>query len=731
MGKGNNNKSLTRRTFLKLSAITGTILAVEPSFGVSEWVEAQENQSNTLKVPTLCNGCTSRCGIIAYIKNGRIVNIKGNPLHPTNKGTLCARAYGAAMLTYQQDRLTGPLKKVGDHFEPISWEQAYKEIAQKLKTIITQYGPASVMYMHNPKDVGKFYGNRFMNAIGSKSIQSHHSVCYISRDVGLGNTLGATPAADPANAKYILYIGRSVADGIKPSHLKGLMKGKDNQAKVVVVDPRHSASANLGEWVPIKPGTDLALLLAIANTMILNQWHDQQFIEENSVGFEAFKQEIVSYTPEWAEKITDIPAAKIIEIAKNLGEAKPQALIDPSWKGAFGCNYINSAETARLVGLLNAMLGNLNQKGGTYFSVKPKLGKLNPALYPEPSNPDIEHVDGSGVLGKYPLVPTDKGMPHRTPDLIDQGKVKAVLINHFNPVRNTPDRNYNIEGYKKAELMVVCDIWMSESAELADYVLPEPTYLERTEIVESLSGKQAGVAIRQQVIEPIHSNTKSFSEIITGIAKEMELGQYFNFNVDELNKALLAPTGVAYQELKEKGVAQTVEAVEFGKLPKLKTASGKVEFYSEAYKTAGFSPVPIWMPPAVEPKSGEFRLIWGKQNVHSHSSTANIPLLMEVTKEYNLERAWMNASRAQQMGIKDGDLIEIRSPQYVGKIKVKVTNRIYPDAIFLPGGYGSFAKNLKTSYNFGLCPNDFIKSATDPISGNGMMMEVAVTVRKG
>ncbi len=731
MGKNQNSRNLTRRTFLKLSAITGTILAVEPSFGVKEWAKAQETNDKALKIPTLCNGCTSRCGIIAYVKNGRIVNIKGNPLHPTNKGTLCARAYGAAMLTYQQDRLTTPLKKVGNQFEPISWEQAYKEIAEKLKTIINQYGPASVMYMHNPKDVGKFYGNRFMNAIGSKSIQTHHSVCYISRDVGLKYTIGATPAADTANAKYILYIGRSVADGIKPSHLKGLIKGKDNQAKIVVVDPRHSASANLGEWVPIKPGTDLALLLAIANTMIINGWYDQQFIKEHSIGFDQFRKEVSSYTPEWAEKITDIPAAKIIEIAKDLGSARPHALIDPSWKGAFGCNYINSAETARLVGLLNAMLGNINQKGGIYLSVKPKLGKLDSNLYPEPSKPEINHIDGSGVIGEYPLVPEDKGMPHRTPELIDQGKVRAVIINHFNPVRNTPDRHYNINGYQKAELMVVCDIWMSESAELADYVLPEPTYLERTEIVESLSGKKAGVAIRQKVINKIHPNTKPFSEIITGIAKEMELGHYFNFSVEELNGALLAPTGISYQELQEKGVGQTKEEVEFGKIPKLKTSSGKVEFYCKAYEEAGFAPVPTWMPPAVEPKTGEFRLIWGKQNVHSHSSTANIPLLMAVTKEYNLERAWMNATRAQQLGIKDGDLIEISSPLYTGKIKVKVTHRIYPDAIFLPGGYGAFAKNLKTSFNFGLCPNDFIKSATDPISGNGMMMEVAVTVRKG
>ena len=133
MGKNQNSSNLTRRTFLKLSAITGTILAVEPSFGVKEWAKAQETTDKTLKIPTLCNGCTSRCGIIAYVKNGRIVNIKGNPLHPTNKGTLCARAYGAAMLTYQQDRLTTPLKKVGNQFEPISWEQAYKEIADKLK----------------------------------------------------------------------------------------------------------------------------------------------------------------------------------------------------------------------------------------------------------------------------------------------------------------------------------------------------------------------------------------------------------------------------------------------------------------------------------------------------------------------------------------------------------------------------------------------------------------------
>ncbi|TCS81277.1 molybdopterin-containing oxidoreductase family protein [Tepidibacillus fermentans] len=723
-------RRISRRKFLKVSAATGALLTVQPKIGMNQWVNAAK-QEDIKRIPTLCNGCTSRCGIIATIKNGRLIHIEGNKEHPTNNGRLCGRAYGAAMLAYHKDRLQGPMKRVGDEFVPISWEQAYKEIGAKLKEIITKYGPASVMYMHNPKEVGKFYGYRFMNAIGSNSIQTHHSVCYISRDVGLEHTIGATPNTDAANAKYMLFIGRSVGDGIKPSHLQGMMKGRDKKAKIVCVDPRHNATANIvDEWIPIKPGTDIALLLAIANTMIKNDWYDKAFIDQYAIGFEEFKKEIQTYTPEWAEKITTIPATKIVEIAKDLSAAKPHAFIDPSWKGAFGCNYLNSPETARMVGLVNAMLGNINQKGGIYFAVEPKLGKLDSAKHPAPEKPKVDHIDGSGVEGQYPLVPSSKGMPHRTPGLIDEGKVKAVFINHFNPVRNTPDRQYNIDGYKKAELIVVCDIWMSETAELAHYVLPEPTYLERTEIIEPLAGKTGAVTIRQQVIDKFHPNTKPFSEIITGIAKEMGLGQYFNFTIDELNEALLKPTGISYKELKEKGVIKTKEMVEFGKVPKLKTESGKVEFYSEAYKKAGFSPIPVWMPPKVEPKKGEFRLIWGKQNVHSHSSTANIPQLMQVTKDYNLERVWINTKKAKELGIKDGDFVIIENDLFKGKIRAKVTERIFPDAIFLPGGYGAFAKNLKISNGFGLCPNDFVKTGTDPISGNGLMMETAVTVRK-
>ena len=723
-------RRISRRSFLKASAATGAALTVDFKLGMNQWAEAEE-KGDVKRIPTLCNGCTSRCGIIATVKNGRVVHIEGNPEHPTNKGTLCGRAYGAAMLTYHPDRLKGPMKRVGDQFVPISWEQAYKEIGDKLKGIIGKYGPASVMYMHNPKDVGKFYGGRFMKAIGSNSIQTHHSVCYISRDVGFEYTIGSTPAADSSNAKYMLYIGRSVGDGIKPSHLQGMVKGREKKAKVVCVDPRHSATANIAdEWVPIKPGTDLALLLAIANTLMINNGYDQDFIEQYAIGFEEFKKEIQSFTPEWAEKITTIPASKIVEIAKDLSTAKPHAFIDPSWKGAFGCNYLNSPETARMVGLVNAMLGNINQKGGIYFAAEPELGKLDSSKHPSPEKPKVDHIDGSGVEGQYPLVPSSKGMPHRTAGLIDEGKVKAVFINHFNPVRNTPDRQYNIDGYKKAELVVVCDIWMSESADLAHYVLPEPTYLERTEIIEPLSGKQGAVAIRQQVIPKIHANTRAFSEIVTGIATSMGMGQYFNFSVDELNEALLKPTGVSYGLLKEKGAIVTKEKVEFGKQPKLKTDSGKVEFYSEAYKKAGFSAIPVWMAPKVEPKQGEYRLIWGKQNVHSHSSTANIPQLMQVTKEYNLERVWINSKKAKELGIKDGDFVILENDLFKGKIRAKVTQRIFPDAVFLPGGYGAFAKNLKTANGFGLCPNDFVKTGTDPISGNGLMMEATVTVRK-
>lgn len=718
---------LTRRNFLKASAVTGAVVTTSSYVGQKKVIKASSSINDVKRIPNLCNGCSSRCGMYATVSNGRLIRVDGNPLHPYSRGTLCARAHGSASLAYHPDRLTEPLKKNADgEFEPITWEQAFKEIGKKLKTIITKNGPQSFAFFHNPKRIQKLYGDRFVKALGSDNIFSHNASCNLSKDSGLKWVLGGVPSGDVANAKVTVFIGRSYGDGIRPSSLQNLVKARERGAKIYIVDPRLNSTSNLADhWLPIKPGTDLALLLAIANVLLEENLYDKEFCEKHGNGFKEFTREMKQYTPEWASEITDIPVGMIKQVAFDLGTNKPKAIIEQSWKGAFGCNYENSTETARMVGLVNALLGNINQEGGMVFAGGPKLVSPEGLMQPGEVTP---RIDGAGIKGeRWYLADTAKGVANAVPDFVKAGVLKAVICQHHNPVRNNTDPKIMREGYEGLELLVVVDIWMSETAETADYVLPEVSWLERTEVLEGVSGKTPTVNLRVQAIDKIHPNTKTFAEIMVGLANEMGLSNYFT-DVETENLTACEALGISYEELLEKGTIALESTWEPGYRGS-KTASKKIEFACQAFADAGFTAVPKWIPPKVTIPKGEFRLIHGKQNVHSHTYSTNIPKLAQISKEYNLDRLWINTKRAEELGIKDGDPIIVENEMGSGKTTAKVTEAIHPEAVFYPSHYGAKA-NLTYSKNSGLSVCDFTPHQYESMVGSPNMMETTVTVRK-
>jgi len=723
-----SNRKLTRRTFLKASAATTALISIG-TIEYTSWQTSYANDNDDIKVTsTLCNACSNKCGIMVTTKNGRIWKVKGHPDHPMSKGTICARGHGYATIAYSPDRLTQPFKKGQDgKLMPITWDQAYQEIGQKLNKILAKDGPGTVVYVEDPRPTGHFYGPRFLAAIGSPNYFTHQTVCSNSRDTGFKHVLGGVPGADVANSKYIMFIGRSYGDGVRPSSLHALIAGRENGAKVVIVDPRLNSTANMAdEWLSIRPGTDLALVLAMTNVVISEDLYDKEFVKNYSIGFEQYAEEVKKYTPEWAEKITGISKDTIIRIARDMAKVKPQALIEPSWRGAFGCTYFNSSETARSIAAFNALLGNIQQKGGLTFGIGPKLGDLDEMIHPAPLKSNLPRVDDKD----YPVAPKPQGVANIVPMKAKEGKVKAAFIIQTNPVRNYSNPKAIADGLQALELNIVIDIQMTETALIADYVLPEPSYLERDDVLEGLAGGKPGVSIRQKVIERVHPETRPADEIFTEIAKAIGVGQYFNFTVDELNTAKLKPLGISLADMKKKGTVILGESVTLGTVPTLKTPSGKVEFYSETMKNAGFSPVPTWLEPKVMPDKDSFRLITGKQSYHTHSFTTNLPYLMQITKDTDGERLWINRERANKLGINDGDLVIVESKLAESKVRVKVTDRLHPECVYVPSPYGSFSEHLNTAKGVGFSYNDHVNFELEPMSGSGMVHEVVVKVRK-
>lgn len=722
---------VSRRAFLKGTAATAALAAAgSVSFGAWHTQTAEAAGSNEIKqAPSLCNGCSSKCGLMANTMNGRLWTLQGSKMHPYSKGKLCGRGHGFAQLAYSDERITQPMKRTeSGEYEPISWDVAYSEIGDKVKAILASDGPEALSIVQDPRPSGKYYSQRFMNALGSANVYTHGAACNLSKESGMTKTIGTgNYSIDFSNAKMVVFIGRSYGDGIRPSSVESLSAAAERGARIVLVDPRLNNSGIFAtDWVPVVPGTDLALLLAWCNVLVEEGLYDKEFVEANTVGFDEFAAQVKEYTPAWAEKICGVPADTIKELAQALAKAAPAAAIEPSWRAAFGCAYANSFDTARAVTAVNALLGSWNEKGGALITSSPKAGELDKAKFPSVPKPAARRAGDA----EYPLVLSSMGTNLAVIEAAQAGKMKGCFFYNSNAVQGYSQPKVWREALDKMDLVVSIDVQMSETALCSDYVLPECSYLERLEVPEFLGGKKHYVAMRTQVLDIIHPETKPCDEIFAGLAKACGVGNYFEFTAEEYAAAELATVGVDLEEIKKSGIVELKDPnFTYGSVA-FKTASGKFEFKTDAVGQAGLNAVIGYTPRKVMPNQDEFHFIGGKQGIHSHTMTMNVEALNAISREYDLDRVWLNASDAQKLGVAEGDTVEISSSEHTGKTRVHVTQRLMPGVVYIPTHYGSSSPYLTRACGYGLNMTDFVPFHTEPAVGSTMSQEVAIKVRK-
>jgi len=723
---------LSRRRFIQAAAATAA-LASAGTVSYSQWLteDAQAQESvEVKKTPTLCNGCSNKCGLWAITKNGRISTMEGNEKHPKSKGTMCARGYGFAQLTYAEERLTEPLKKnENGEFEAISWEQAFSEIGEKVKAVKQEYGTQSIAFIRDPRPNINYYGNRFITALGSPNFYTHGAACNLSQQSGFLHTLGGAYSSDNANTKMIIFIGRSYADGILPSAVNGLANlAESKKAKIVMIDPRYNSSCNFADqWIPILPGTDLALVLAMCNILITENLYDKDFVDQYVLGFDEFAAEVVQYTPEWASAKCGVEADVIATLAREMAAVAPHCVVEPSWRAAYGCAHKNSFETARAVAALNALLGNYGQKGGALMTGSPSVGALDKTKFPP-----VPKAEGTKLgMKEYPLAVPSMGTNLAVLKAALEGNIHTLFFYQSNAAKGYAQPKVWSEGLEKIDLVVSIDIQMTETAMQADYVLPECNYLERLEVPDLLGGQSYSVALRAPAIDIVHPDTKPGDEIFEGLAEACGIGEYFQFTCKELVDAQLATLDVTYDQLLADGVVKLPGSTfEYGAVPKFKTPSGKIEFKSDKVAAAGLNAVIGWVEPKATPAAGEYYFIGGKQSIHCHTMSTNIESLMDVSKTYNLERLWMNADDAKKQGIEEGDTVEISSTEHTAQVGVHVTERLIPGTVYVPTHYGGSSPYLTHGYGFGICMPDFVPFDMEPGTGATMSEEVTVSIRK-
>src|SRR5512143_2444205 len=323
---------VSRRDFLKLGGAGLSALAVgqlvPPVAAQAARANGQLNANGDGMIASMCEMCVWRCGLLAKVKDGRVVKLEGNPDHPHSKGKLCPRGQAGLMSTYDPDRVLTPLIRAGRRgegkFRQASWEEALDLVASKMNEIKKKYGPEAMVFS-STHNLSQVQFENFLQAFGSPNYGTQRSLCFNAMIVSNLMTFGMEePDRDYSRVKYIILTGRNLAEAISNSETGHLIEAIGRGAKMVYLDPRFTkTAAKAAEWLPIRPGTDLAFHLAMLNVIITEGLYNSRFVNEYTEGFADLASGIVQYTPEWAEKLTDIPADTIRRIAREFAGSAP------------------------------------------------------------------------------------------------------------------------------------------------------------------------------------------------------------------------------------------------------------------------------------------------------------------------------------------------------------------------------------------------------------------------
>lgn len=716
-------KTLTRRSFVAASAGVAALAgAGAAATGVIDFADARAPEAiQAYQVHTTCDGCGNKCGIVAWVREGKVWRVQGEPGHPSTMGDVCGRGQGLVSLAYAEDRLTKPMKNEGGKLVETTWDEALSAIGSAFKSAGDKLGVFQARGNCEP------YVKRFAYAMGSANYYTDAAVHDLDISAAIECVSGAYPAPDTANATYAVLLDKSTYDGGRPQELVDFSERHyTGEMETVLVDSRMSSFGRVAsEWVPIIPGTELAFLLGIAGEIVRNDGYNEEFVNANANGFEEFAAAVRDYDLAWASEKTGIADSKIAEVASKLVANAPHCFVDLPWAGTFGAGYENSFDVCRTVYLINAMLGNFNQVGGWIFGNTPYVADaaLEAAGIPAVAAPEspAAGMDASD-LGANSCVAAI--------DAIDKGEITAALFVETNPLLDWPARSRVESALEKLDCVVVCDQFVTETAEKADYVLPLCSYLECDSTPTTTAAATSVASMRNQVVERMYTDTKSIDETIVELAKACGVGDSFNFSLDDYNRAWCTAAGVNYTALAQGGTTTAGSSIVIGSVPYMRTESGKIDFASDKAEAAGLGRVPEWSDPAVSASEATPRLMVGEINTQSASYTLGADKLMAVADMYGLDRVWLNDSRAKELGIEDGNRVKLSTSEGSIEGRVKVTKLISPYAVWVPSHFGSQASAPADAKGFGIAPKQLIPLAQEPGTKAAMMNEVVASVVK-
>ncbi|MFO0752373.1 MAG: molybdopterin-dependent oxidoreductase [Thermodesulfovibrionales bacterium] len=647
---------------------------------------------------SICRICHGGCGALVTVRDNAVVAVKGDPASPVSRGWMCVKGLRSADIANHPDRLRVPLKRRGTRggaqWEEIPWEQALDEIAERLASLRNTTGPETIALGQGTGRHHYLHTVRFANALGTPNwYEPGLAQCFIPRITVSNLTYGDFVVADyygETRPACILFWGHnplvSSADGeLAVAVRRALRSG----CRTIAVDPRRSETAQQCEkWLAIRPGTDAALALAMLRTIIEQDLYDRDFVENRTSGFAELKAHVEPFTPEWAERITGIPAEDIVQTARIYATSKPAVL---EWGLGIEQN-VNSLQTVRALALLRAVTGNIDVPGGDILGMH--ILKAYPTLKDKlPAEAAKKRLGGETfkLLGGWRAYMPSAHIPalFRAMREGDPYRIHALLIFGNNPLLTVANAKGVHEALQKLDLLVVTDLFMTPTAALADYVLPAAFWTE----IEHLMGFPLVVEnlVHAQPALAWTGECRQDEWIMDELSKRLGLpGSDMTYR--DIYDYQLSPLGITFDELLERG--NCCPPLRYRKYEQegFRTPSRKVELFSSVLKRMGYDPLPSYVEPPESPVSAPdlqqrypFVLITGsRKREFFHSEHRQVPSLRKYSPDPCAE---IHVSAAQSLGIAPGDWIEVSSPRGKVRMRAKVTEDIHPSVVSVEHGW--------------------------------------------
>jgi molybdopterin guanine dinucleotide-containing S/N-oxide reductase-like protein len=667
--------------------------------------------------------CPDACGVLITVQDGKATKIQGDPAHPVTRGFLCAKVAKYLDRVYSPDRVLYPVRRVRpkgsssrssaphgqptaavptttEEFQRISWDEALGEIAAKFKSVIAEFGSEAILPYSYGGTLGKLgyasMDRRFFHAIGASQLA--RTICSEAGAAGVRSVYGANMGTEPEQFRHSKYIIAWAANihGNNVHLWPFIEEARRNGAKLVVIDPYRTRTAACADWhIPINPGTDVALALAMMHVIINENLHDADYVARHTEGFDDLRKKVQEYPPEKASQWTGISAADIRKLAHEYATIRPAVI-----RMNYGVQRSqNGGMASRTIAMLPCITGSWKEVGGGFqLSTSAAFGLNNAAL----ERPD--------------LMEKSLGRPARTINMVELGKalnevndppVKAMYVYNSNPAAVCPNHNDVIRGLLRPDLFtVVHEQFFTDTTDYADIVLPATTFFEQKEL-QSAYGHYY-LQMSNQAIEPL-GECRSNVDVFRGLADKMGLEEpcLRDSDNDMIDQALDSPNswlkGITRERLENEGhirlnfesrsVApqdsrgrlsphETTPFLPFAQ-GNFRTPGGKALLYNEALKEQGLDPVAAFIPPdesrhTAKARAFPLELLARKADNFLNSTFTNLPSVQAMEETGLLE---MNSADANRRGIRDGDRVKVFNQRGEIELKAKVDGAVSPGVV--------------------------------------------------